>query len=144
VPSLLKGGLSEPRLIVPAMTTVRERLTDLEARVKHLEDTTTPGRVDALGETSVDTRRRLQALQEGLADFRGEMAEFSAEMTEFRADMVQFRDDTVAELTTLKADVTTLKADVTTLKADVTTLKVDMTEVKGALREVLNRLPPSA
>ncbi len=98
------------------MTTVRELLTRLEARVTYLEENAAPGRVDALGQTSVDTRRQIQALQEGLADFRGEMAEFRAE--------------TIAGLTTLKADVTTLKAD--------------MTEVKGALREVLSRLPPSA
>ena len=119
------------------MTTVRELVTGLEARVTYLEENAAPGRVDALGQTSVDSRRQIQALQEGLTDFRGEMAVFRADMEEFRADMEEFRDGAIAGLATLKADVTTLKAD-------VTTLKTDMTEVKGALREVLSRLPPSA
>jgi cytochrome c556 len=105
-----------PSRSVTDMTSVRELLTDLEARVTYLEENAAPGRVDALGQTSVDSRRQIQALQEGLAEFRGEMADFRADMEEFRADAI----------------------------ADLTTLKADMTEVKGALREVLSRLPPPA
>jgi hypothetical protein len=73
---------------VTAMTTVRELLTDLETRVTYLEENAAPGRVDALGQTSVVSRRQIQALQEGLTDFRGEMAEFRAQVAEFRAQVV--------------------------------------------------------
>jgi uncharacterized coiled-coil protein SlyX len=119
------------------MTTVAERLTDLEARVKYLEDNMTPGRVDALGDTSVDSRRQLQALQKGLADFRGEMAEFRGEVAEFRGEVAEFRDD----MTRFRDDMTRFRDDMTRFRDETV---ADMAEVKGAVREILRRLPSSA
>ncbi len=105
------------------MTTVEQRLKDVEVRVDRLETWAGPGQAEAL---SV-----------GLSALRAEIAAFRQEVN--RA----FRD-VRAEMAGIKSSVSALETDVAGLKADVAGLKSDMSHVKGALEEILRRLPPAA
>jgi len=100
----------------PLMTTVEDRLKDLEVRVDRLETWAGPGQAEAL----------------------------SASLSALRAETAAFRQEVNRAFRDLRAAVGALKTDVATLKSDVATLKTDMADVKGVLHEILRRLPPAA
>jgi uncharacterized protein YoxC len=91
-------------------------VTQLEARVKRLEDEAGPGRAAALTDNLMCLRQDVKKIR----------------TTQDRHTRV---------LGKLKSDVSTLKSDVSTLKSDVSTLKSDVSTIKETLKEVLRRLP---
>ena len=105
-----------PRDYGQLMTTVEQRLKDLEVRVDRLETWAGPGQAEAL----------------------------SVSLSALRAEIAAFRQEVNRAFRDVRAEMAGIKSSVSALETDVAGLKSDMADIKGVLEEILRRLPPAA